>query len=81
MLKDVNFVLKCREDLNTEVYQGFLMVERLVGFAATARYRDYLNMTLGELTSTKPDEEPTYIPKDKIIATSLLFARELEQIV
>ncbi|KAJ7934827.1 SAC3/GANP/Nin1/mts3/eIF-3 p25 family-domain-containing protein [Mycena leptocephala] len=49
---------------------------------AFARERQWnLNMTLGELTFTKPGEEATRIPKDKIIATSLLFARELEQIV
>ncbi|KAJ7886629.1 SAC3/GANP/Nin1/mts3/eIF-3 p25 family-domain-containing protein [Mycena olivaceomarginata] len=40
-----------------------------------------LNMTLCELTLIKPGEEATHIPNDKIIAASLLFARELEQIV
>ncbi|KAJ7934453.1 hypothetical protein B0H13DRAFT_2227251 [Mycena leptocephala] len=59
----------------------FSSQSELLAFAREVVSGRNLNMTLGELTFTKPGEEATHIPKDKIIATSLLFARELEQIV
>jgi 26S proteasome regulatory subunit N12 len=38
-------------------------------------------LTLGTITFAKKGEETMDIPKAKIIAASLLYARELEQIV
>ncbi|KAJ7499066.1 SAC3/GANP/Nin1/mts3/eIF-3 p25 family-domain-containing protein [Mycena latifolia] len=40
-----------------------------------------VNLTLGTITFAKKGEETMDIPKEKIIAASLLYARELEQIV
>ncbi|KAF7355157.1 PCI domain-containing protein [Mycena sanguinolenta] len=40
-----------------------------------------VNLSLGTITFAKKGEETMDIPKEKIIAASLLYARELEQIV
>jgi len=40
-----------------------------------------VNLTAGTITFAKKGEETMDIPKERIIAASLLYARELEQIV
>jgi 26S proteasome regulatory subunit N12 len=40
-----------------------------------------VDLTGGKIHFTKKDEEAQDIPKEKLIAQSLLYARELEQIV
>ncbi|KAJ7936467.1 SAC3/GANP/Nin1/mts3/eIF-3 p25 family-domain-containing protein [Mycena leptocephala] len=81
-----NEIARCQEaayeSLTLEDAATLLFFPSQPELLAFARERQWnLNMTLGEVTFTKCGEEATYITKDKIIATSLLFARELEQIV